>query len=172
MRRVIATAAFAFYAGMIVLSNFLLQHFGLIHVGFGLLAPAGTFCAALTFPARDVVQRFGGFAFGAVAVLVGAGISWWISPTLAAASALAYLCSESTDLVVFTALRGRFILAVLASGLVASLVDSIVFLHLAHIPWSAAGPGLLYVKWLMQAASCPLTVLLRRALPTRRVVTA
>ncbi len=166
MKRTIGVLSFAAYVGMIVLSNYLLQHFGLIHVGWSLMAPAGPFCAALTFPLRDIVQRAGGFLLGVAAVLVGAGISWWISPSLAAASALAYLASESTDLALFTAIQRRFLVgAVLVSGLVASLVDSIVFLHVAGIPWAAAGPGLLWVKCLMQGASLPLTIGLRRALP-------
>lgn len=162
-----SATALVLYVGLIVLSNYLLEHFGLIGIGFGLAAPAGTFCAALTFPARDVVQRFGGFWLGAASVLLGAAISWWISPTLAVASAVAYLVGESTDLLVYSALQRHFVFAVLSSGVVASLVTSVVFLHLAHIPWSAAGPGLLVVKWAMQGASLPATFWLRKVLPRK-----
>lgn len=168
--RVVAAAAFAAYVGMIVLSNFLLQHFGLLHAfGTGMLVPAGTFCAALTFPLRDTVQRLGGFGAGAFAVLAGAAISWRISPTLAAASGLAYLLSETTDLVVYSALwRRSLLIAFLASGIIASVVDSVVFLGIAGIPWATAGPGLLAVKWTMQALAFPLVLWLRTLAPQPR----
>lgn len=166
----VTSLALALYVGMIVLSNYLIAHFGLVDLGL-VAAPAGTFCAALTFPARDVAQRFGGIEVGAAAVLVGAAIAWWISPTLAVASAVGYLAGESADLAVYTALQGRFVLAVLVSGIVASLVTSVGFLDLAHIPWSAAGPGLLAVKWAMQAVAFPLVLWLRRAVPAPAVVT-
>ena len=164
--RWVAAGAFALYAGMIFLSNLLLKKYGLIHVGFGLMAPAGVFCAAITFPARDIVQRFGGFWAGAIAVFAGAGLSYIISPALAAASALAYVCSESIDLAVYTALqRKNFLVAVLLSGLVASVVDSVVFLHLAHIPFAAAGLGLIWAKAATQVVTLAPTAWLRKLLP-------
>jgi hypothetical protein len=164
--RWIASGAFALFAGMIFLSNVLLQHFGLISVGFGLMAPAGVFCAAITFPARDIVQRFGGFWLGASAVVVGAGLSYIISPSLAAASAIAYVCSESTDLAVFTALqRKHFVAAVLLSGIAASIVDSVVFLHIAGIPFAVAGAGLIWAKAVTQLVTLLPTAGLRKLLP-------
>ena len=58
------------------------------------------------------------------------------------ASGLTYLCSESADFAVYTPLQRRwFVPAVIASGCVALVVDSVVFLHLAGLystlPWKA-----------------------------------
>jgi hypothetical protein len=52
---------------------------------------------------------------------------------LAAASAAGFLLSESADFAVYTPLmhRGRIPLAVLASGVVGLLVDTVVFLTIA-----------------------------------------
>jgi queuosine precursor transporter len=156
--RLFGVVALAVFVGMIVLSNYLLQHFGILTLpGVGWGVPAGTFCAAITWPARDVFSRVSGPRWGPwlglVAVFVGAGIAWLISPTLAVASAVAYLCSEGTDWGIFWALGGqrvrgaRYAKPVGISTVVAAFVDSVVFLNLAGIPWGEAGPGLLLAKW-------------------------
>ena len=90
-----ATAAFAVYAAAIIGSNYLIVHVGipagpgthLTPVGFGLLAPRGVWAAAVSFPARDVVQRTGGRWLGIAAILIGAAVSWKVSdPHIAMAS--------------------------------------------------------------------------------------
>ncbi len=177
-RVAVACTAFAVFAGMIVLSNYLLQHFGLIGPlpGTSWLVPAGTFCAAITWPARDVLSRVSGPTLGPwvglAAVLVGAGLAWLISPTLAVASAVAYLCSEGTDWGLFWLLGGqraegaRYLVPLGVSTIVAAFVDSVVFLSLAGIPWAAAGPGLLAGKWLtVVVVGMPVSYLLRDFVP-------
>lgn len=175
-------AAFAIYAGAIIGSNYLIGHVGiptapggphLTPVGFGLLAPSGVWAAAVSFPARDVVQRLGGRWLGVIAILVGAVISYWISdPRIAIASGLTYLCSETADFVVYTPLQRRwFTPAVFASGCTAAVVDSVVFLHLAGLPAGlTAVAGLVLGKFWVQLAAAPAAYGLRRT-PALQVVT-
>ena len=168
-------AAFAVYAGAIILSNWLITHVGipagpgahLTPVGFGLLAPSGVWAAAVSFPARDVVQRAGGRWLGIAAILVGAAVSWKISdPHIAVASGLTYLCSESLDMAVYTPLQRRwFVPAVLASGCVAIVLDSVLFLHLAGLYSTAAVEGLILGKFWVILAAVPVTWGLRRTGP-------
>jgi hypothetical protein len=168
-----AAAAFTVYVAAIVMSNWLITHVGIpagpgVHltpVGFGLYAPSGVWAAAASFPARDVTQRFGGRWLGIAAILVGAAISWRISaPQIAVASGLTYLCSESVDFAVYTPLQRRwFVPAVVASGCVAAVVDSVLFLHLAGIPAGAAAvAGLVLGKVWVQLAAGPIAWRLRR----------
>ena len=116
--RTIAAIAMAVYIGAIVLSNYFIVHglpFGwstptpygtyTVPVGFGLLAPAGVYMAAVTWPRGTSVQRSGGRILGAVAIVVAALVSWWVSPpAIAIASGGTYLISESIDFAVYTPL--------------------------------------------------------------------
>lgn len=171
-----AVLAFAIYAGAIVLSNWLITHVGipaghgthLTPVGFGLIAPSGVWAAAVSFPARDIVQRLGGRWLGVLAILIGAGISWYISaPVIAVASGVTYLCSESADFLVYTPLQKRFFVpAVVASGCIAAIVDSVLFLHLAGLPAGlAAVGGLILGKVWVQLAAGVITFRLRKTGP-------
>ena len=87
-----------------------------------------------------MVQRTGGRWLGVAAILLGAPISWKISsPVIAVASGGTYLISETLDMLVYTPLQRRwFVPAVIASGCVALVVDSFVFLHWAGI-WTCQG---------------------------------
>ena len=149
--RIIAAVSLAVYVGAIVLANYFIVHglpFGLstptpfgtytVPVGFGLVAPAGTYVAAVTFPARDVVQRSGGRLLGIAAIIVAAIVSWWVSsPAIAVASGGTFLISESFDFAVYTPMQRRwFVPAVIASGVIAAVVDSLIFLQ-----WSGIGYG-------------------------------
>ena len=147
--RRIAIVALALYVGAIVLANYMIVH-GLpgatatpfhtytLPTLFGLVCPAGTYMAAFSFPLRDVVQRGGGRWLGVLAILLAALVSWWVSdPTIAVASGGTFLISESLDFLVYTPLQRRwFVPAVIASGIVAAVVDSLVFLQ-----WSGIGYG-------------------------------
>ena len=171
-----AAAAFAVYVAAIVLSNWMIGHAGIpvapgVHltpVGFGLYAPSGVWAAAVSFPARDVTQRLGGRWLGVAAILAGAGVSYLISdPRIAVASGVTYLCSESLDMAVYTPLQRRwFVPAVFASGCVAIVVDSVLFLHLAGLPSGmAAVAGLILGKFWVQVAAVPVAWSLRRSGP-------
>jgi len=115
-----------------------------------------------------VVQRAGGRRWALGAIVAGTLLSAGVSPRLALASGSAFLLSELVDFAVYTPLqRRRFVLAVVASGVVGSVVDSVVFLRVAGIPLGAALAGLLVGKLWVQLAAVPLAAWLRRRLPER-----
>lgn len=105
----------------------------LIPVGFGLMAPSGVLLIGLALVLRDWLQDLTNWKWSAVAVFFGAIISWLTSdPFVAVASAVAFFSAEMLDLVVYTPLRKKGkSLAVLASGIVGSFVDSMLFVYLA-----------------------------------------
>ena len=105
----------------------------LVPVAPGLMAPSGVMMAGIALVLRDLVQRRLGLAAASLAILVGAGLSAFLAPpALVVASAVAFLISEFADLAVYTPLARRgLVIAVVASGLVGLVVDSIVFLWLA-----------------------------------------
>lgn len=165
------------YTAAIAGSNYLITHVGipvpgtsthLSAVGFGLYAPSGVWAAAVSFPARDLVQRLGGRIWGIAAIILGGVISFLVSdPRIAAASAVTYLCSETADMLVYTPLQRRFTAAIAVSGLVAAVVDSLLFLHLAGIPasWTVVMGLILGKIWIILAVT-PMVYLLRRKIPS------
>ena len=89
-----------------------------------------------------------------------------INPRLALASGLAFFFSELADFAVYTPLQRRYFLgAVVASGIVGSIVDSVLFLQVAGIPLGAALPGLLLGKVWVQLAAVPLLAWVRGRIP-------
>lgn len=125
-------AAFAAYILTIFGANWAIATFGLVPVGFGLLAPAGVYFAGVSFTLRDAVQETLGRKWAIVAILVGAALSALISGPLAIASGAAFLVSELVDFAVYTPLRLRSRpLAVLLSNTVGAALDSAIFLSLA-----------------------------------------
>jgi uncharacterized PurR-regulated membrane protein YhhQ (DUF165 family) len=177
----VAVAALAVYATSIIAANWMIRHVGttalpdgthLAPVGFGLLAPSGTYAAGVTFVARDVVQRTAGRAWSVGIIVPGALFTLLLSPRLALASGTAFLLAEFIDFAVYSPLQRRgLVRAVVASGLAASVVDSIVFLALAGIPLTVALPGLLLGKAWVQLAATPITARLRTKLPAMSQVT-
>jgi queuosine precursor transporter len=170
-----AFGALFIYCASIVAANWLILNVGpvvlpdgshLVPVGFGLLAPSGSFAAGVTFVARDVVQRAAGRRWAVGAIAVGTVLSVLVSPRLAVASGSAFLFSELVDFAVYTPLQERrFVLAVVASGIIGSVVDSVLFLGLAGIPLAAALPGLLLAKVWVQLLAAPVAGWLRVRLP-------
>jgi hypothetical protein len=130
----------ALYVGSIVLANAMTARLGLVPIGLGLLVTAGTFAAGGALVLRDAVQRTSAQWVLLASIAVGAAVSAATSsPALALASGLAFLVSELVDTAVFTPLRGRLALAVVASSVVSAPVDTVLFLHLAGFPvtWPA-----------------------------------
>lgn len=120
------------YILVIVMANWAISTFGLVPVGFGLLAPAGVYFAGLAFTLRDLVQEQLGRRWTVGAIVVGAAISAILSPGLAIASGVAFLASELADFAVYTPLRERnWLLAVALSNTVGLVADSVLFLLLA-----------------------------------------
>ena len=143
-------------------ANWLIGHWGtvcipagpcLVPVGFGLMAPSGVLLIGAALALRDAVQEAHGRAVVLALVAAGAALSLAFSPpALAFASALAFLLSEIADWAVYDRLRRRGLaLAVLASGLVGAVADSLLFSWLAFsaIAWA---PGLVLAKLYASAA--------------------
>jgi len=75
---------------------------------------------------------------------------------------VAFLLSELADFAVYTPLqRRRLVLAVLASGAVGLVVDSVVFLHLAFGSLDFLWAQIVGKGW-MQLLALPFVALLRR----------
>jgi uncharacterized PurR-regulated membrane protein YhhQ (DUF165 family) len=163
-------------------ANWLIGHAGtvcvpqgpcLIPVAPGIMAPSGVLMIGLALVLRDMVQRRLGLRFAWIAILAGTAISALLAPSaLVAASAVAFLLSEATDLAVFTPLQKRSLVwAVLASGLAGLVVDSIFFL------WIAFGdlgflPGQVLGKLWMVLLALPFAAWLRRADARRGIAPA
>jgi hypothetical protein len=128
----IGVVALAGYIATIFAANWLIEHVGIVNVGFGLMAPAGVFAAGLALTLRDVVQVTLGRLAVVAAILVGAALSYTVSPAFAVASGVAFLVSELADLAVYTPLERRSWLgAVGLSNTVGAVIDSMLFLWLA-----------------------------------------
>ena len=121
------------YLVTIVAANWLTARYGFVPMGLGLYATAGTFAAGLAFIARDAVQDAAGRLAAVGALVLGGALSWFLAtPTLAVASAVAFGLSELVDMAIYTPLRKRgYVRAALASNLVGSVVDTLMFLWLA-----------------------------------------
>lgn len=163
MNRLIAGAAFL---GAILAANIVTSRYGLIPVGFGLTTTAGTYLAGATFVLRDLVDDVAGRR--TVLALIGAGglLSLVLAdPHIAAASVVAFVLSELADLAVYAPLRTRgYVRAAVASNVVGSLVDSILFLAIAGFPIAPALPGQLLGKLTVTAATVVLVLAGRRVL--------
>ena len=150
------------YAAVIFAANWAISTFGSVPVGFGLMAPAGVYFAGLAFTLRDGLQETGGRRWVLAAILVGAGLSAWISGPLAFASGLAFLFSELADFAVYTPLRQRgWLLAVVASNLVGMIVDSALFLWFAFGSFDFMAGQIVGKLW-MTALSVVLILVYRR----------
>lgn len=130
------------FAACIPLANYMIDHVGtvcvpegpcLIPVGFGLTAPSGVLLVGLALVLRDLVQRRLGLLWAIGAIIVGAFLSTtFTAPTLALASASAFLASEIVDLFVFTPLQKKgLVKAAFVSSIAGLIVDSVMFLWLA-----------------------------------------
>lgn len=143
-------------------ANWMIGHVGtvcvergpcLIPVGFGLTAPSGVLLIGVGLVLRDVVQDGMGARWSLAAICVGSVLSFLTAPPLlAVASATAILLAELADFSVYTPLRrrGKW-LAVLLSGAVGAVADSLIFTNLAFGSASFAA-GLILGKFYTSAA--------------------
>ena len=130
------------FAATIPLANWLIGNVGtvcvdngpcLIPVGFGLMAPSGVLIIGLALVLRDYLQELTNWKWSVAAVFAGFVLSYLLAnPYIATASASAFLLSELLDTTVYTWLRdrGRNV-AVLFSGLLGAVLDSMLFVYLA-----------------------------------------
>jgi queuosine precursor transporter len=118
------------YAVTLSGANVLTSTVGSVPAGFGLTVTAGTYTVGLALALRDAVHDRGGVRVVLVA-LVGATLCSALTadPQVAIASATAMVAAELTDLTVYAPLRPHsWAAAIVASGVVGSIVDSVGFL--------------------------------------------
>ncbi len=143
------------YLGSILLANILVHTFGLVTL-CGITFPAGAVAIGLTFTARDFVQKrwgkLGCWGWMIAASIITVAFNW----KLALASISAFIIAESIDWLIYTyaplTFRGRII----ASNLVSTPLDSIVFVLLAFGPIWPAIWGQTIVKLLSSMIVLPL----------------
>ena len=147
----------------ILAANFVTTRYGVVPVGFGLMATAGTYFAGLTFVLRDSLQDAAGKSWTLAMIAAGAALSFLLAdPFIALASAVAFLLAEVSDLAVYTPLRKRgYIRAAIASNVVGSFVDTIAFLTIAGFPIQEALAGQMIGKLVVTAAAVVLVVVFR-----------
>lgn len=169
LQKTVLTAAFL---ACILAANYVTTRYGMVPVGFGLVATAGTYFAGMTFILRDALQDIAGKRWTLAAIAAGAALSFIVAdPFIAIASAVAFGLSELADLAVYTPLRKRgYIRAAIASNIVGSIVDTIAFLAIAGFPILAATPGQLVGKLAVTAAAVVLVAVIRTS--RRKQVTA
>src|SRR5262245_26405042 len=144
-KRTLGLTLAALYISTVVAANWAIHRYGIVSVGFGLVAPAGVYFAGLAFTLRDLTQERLGRGATVAAIAIGAVASVIVSPQFAVASGLAFLVSELADFAVYTPLRERgWLRAVLASNVVGLVVDSALFLglafgSLAYLPGQVVG---------------------------------
>jgi hypothetical protein len=146
----------ASFLATIPAANFLIGNVGtvcipsgpcLIPVAPGLMAPSGVLLIGAALALRDALhERLPRYAVAGL-IAAGAVLSLAFSPpALAIASAVAFLLSELADFAVYDRLRKRALwAAVLASGFVGAVLDSVLFSALAFgtVKWA---PGLILAK--------------------------
>jgi len=135
-------------------ANYVTTEYGMVPVGFGVVATAGTYFAGLCFVLRDAVQDTAGKRSVLALIVVGALASYLVSdPFIALASGVAFLVSEVCDLLVYTPLRRRgYLRAALASNVVGALIDTVLFLWIAGFPIADAIAGQMVGKLLVTLA--------------------
>lgn len=147
-RPYLTAATISTFLTLIVAANWLTAQYGLIPVGFGLVATAGTWAAGLVLLARDLVQDTAGHSVMLASIAAGAALSAALaSPQIALASGAAFALSELLNWLVYTPLRRRgWARAVIPSNLAGALLDTVVFLGLAGFPIWSAVPGQMLAK--------------------------
>lgn len=161
------------YIATVPLANFMISNIGavcqdhvcFIPVGFDLMAPSGVLVIGIAFVLRDLVQRFSGVPWGLGCVVIGTLISALLSPpALIIASAASFAFSELMDFAVYTYLQKRgFILAVAVSSVLASVIDSAMFLVLAFGSTEFIA-GQIVGKWLSICAAIIVLHVFRKTL--------
>lgn len=157
------TVACLGFLGVIVAANYVTTNYGIVPVGFGLMATAGTYFVGASFILRDFIQD----KLGRLAVLgliaFGAGLSYGVSAQfIATASAVAFLLSETADWAVYSPLRKRgYVRAAVASNVVGAVVDTAVFLSIAGFPWRAAFAGQVIGKLAVTVAAVAVVAVFR-----------
>ena len=134
LKKLLSGALFAGFVGTVFGANWAIKEYGLVGVGFDLMAPAGVFFAGLAFTFRDLLHKVAGRWAVLGAIATGAAASLYVEPSgqLALASGVAFTVSEMADLAVYEPLSKKSWLgSVFASNSVGLVIDSALFLWLA-----------------------------------------
>lgn len=159
---------FVAFVGTVWFSNWLVEHVGIIDVGFGLQAPAAVLAVGVAFTLRDLLHRAAGRHWTLAAIAIGAGLSLLISPAFAVASGVAFTVSELADLSVYEPLSRRTWLgAVALSNTVGLVLDSLLFLWLAFGSLEFFWGQVVGKGWMTLAAIAALALVRNRALLAR-----
>ena len=135
-------ALLAIYIGSVVAANWLTTRYGLVQVGLGLLAPAGTVAIGGVIMTRDLLQDALGRVAVLAAIVAGAALSFAVSShQIAFASGATFLAAETLEFVIYTPLRrrakwgtGRWGGVVAVANVTGALADTLMFLALAGFP--------------------------------------
>lgn len=95
MTRYIGPAALAGFILTVVAANWLIERYGPVPVGFGLMAPAGVYAAGASFTFRDFVHETLGRRWVLVAIVTGAALSWLLSDGVTLPGGIASLAVAS-----------------------------------------------------------------------------
>lgn len=166
-RRMLTLVAGLAFVAMILAANHVTTEYGMVPVGFGLEATAGTWLAGVTFVLRDTVQDLAGKRWAIALIAAGAALSYLIAdPFIALASGVAFLVAELADLSVYTPLRRRgYIRAAVASNVVGAFLDTVLFLWIAGFPIRDAIAGQMVGKLAITLAVVLVVAGVRVALP-------
>lgn len=158
------------YVATILAANYVTTQFGVVPVGFGLMATAGTYLIGVLFILRDSLQDVAGKAAVLGAIALGAALSYVVSaPAIALASVVAFVVAEVVDFAIYTPLRRRgYIRAAATSNVVGAVLDTLLFLWVAGFPISGAFAGQVVGKLLITLV----VVALVAATRVRRAVAA
>ena len=123
----------ALYIALIVAVNYAFTVVPLVELPDGTMWPPVALLVGFVFVARDFAQREIGHRV-LLAMLVGVVLSYFMAdPFVAAASAAAFLVSETVDWAVYSFTKRPFSERVLYSSLLGTPVDSAMFLGLLGI---------------------------------------
>jgi uncharacterized PurR-regulated membrane protein YhhQ (DUF165 family) len=163
--KITRAAAPTMFVATVLAANLATSRLGLVPVGFGLTATAGTYAAGLGLAARDWTQEAVGKRAAIAAVVIGAALSAVLADgRIALASGVAFLVSEMADLAVYSPLRSRSMPgAVAASNAVGAVIDTVLFLGIAGFPMTGPGvAGQLVGKGWVTLAAVAVAMLARR----------
>lgn len=187
MKRLVLFSAFV---ATVIAANWAISHLGTdvtpdgthtVPVGFGLTAPSGVVFAGIAFGLRDGLHEAASRWWIIAAIVAGAVLSWALGADLttpdghasiAVASGLAFLVSETADLLVYEPIRRwDWRPAVAASNLAGAVIDSALFLWLAFGSLSFIQGQVLGKVWMI-AAAYPIVWWSRRDRTERRLAFA
>ncbi len=172
-RRFLGILFFLAFLASIPLANYAILNWGticnadtcLVPVWFypKIYAVSSVIVVGFNFVLRDLVQRSLGLKYAILAVLFGSLLSYLVSSaSVATASAVTFLISETVNTAVYTPLqRKNFVLAVVLAGFAGIVVDSAIFLQLAFDSLEFL-PGAILGKMWAIVICIPLIYILRK----------